>query len=50
MAVTAHLVGYAAVAGLGAAGVNLMLSSGRAAFQMVFHVGTDEKRARRLSS
>jgi histidine triad (HIT) family protein len=38
MAATAHLVGQAAVAGLGAAGVNLMLSSGRAAFQTVFHI------------
>ena len=38
MAATAHLVGRAAVAGLGAAGVNLMLSSGRAAFQTVFHI------------
>jgi histidine triad (HIT) family protein len=38
MASTAQRVGKALVGGLGAAGVNLMLSSGRAAFQSVFHI------------
>jgi histidine triad (HIT) family protein len=38
MAATAQRVGKAALRGLNASGVNLMLSSGQAAFQTVYHI------------